>query len=81
MAKTIRYDENNQIDKVQFRCNLKGNIIPYIDIEIPVKQLSSIRIGPLVNKELAKRVLNMIKKRYSNLKFDINESAIEYQNY
>lgn len=81
LAKTIRYDENNQIDKVQFRCNLKGNIIPYIDIEIPVKQLSSIRIGPLVNKELAKRVLNMIKKRYSNLKFDINESAIEYQNY
>ena len=66
--------------ELKFRSNIKGHIVPYIDIEIPVKQLDYVRIGPLANKDLLRKAIEMIKKKY-NLEFDIKESDINYRDY
>lgn len=80
LAKTVKGDKNNDINEIKFRCNAKGHIIPFIDVEIPTKKLDYVRIGPLVNKELTSKGLEMIKKKYK-LDFEIRESAVKYRNY
>lgn len=80
MAKTIMRDKNNNIKELNFRCNAKGHIIPYINIEIPTKQLDYVRIGPLADNELSTKVLGMMKKKYE-VDFDVRESEIMFRDY
>lgn len=80
MSKTIKREKGNKLSEIKFRCNAKGHLIPYIEIEIPTKQLEFVRIGPLADKELSKKVIEMIKAKYE-LKFDIKESRVQYRDY
>lgn len=80
MSKTIKRKKGNKLNQIKFRCNAKGHIIPYIDIEIPTKQLDFVRVGPLADKELSMKVIEMIKAKYK-LGFDIRESEVQYREY
>ena len=80
LSKTIYGNKKKYPNKINFRCNSKGHIVPYIEIEIPVKQLSFVRIGPLANKDLAIKAIEMMKKKY-NLEFNIKCSDIKYRDY
>ena len=80
LAKTIKNKGGDKLSEIKYRCNAKGNIVPYIDIEIPTSQLEYVRIGPLTNKGLSTSVIEMMKNSYG-LKFDIKESEIQYRDY
>lgn len=80
LAKSIDSDKDNVINEVEFRCNAKGHLIPYINVKIPTKQLDYVRIGPLADKELSIKVIEMIKKKYG-LQFGVRESEIKYRDY
>ena len=80
LAKIINKRKGINFKEVEFRCNTKGNIIPYIKIEIPQKQLDYVRIGPLANRESFANVIEMMKKRYC-LEFGIKQSNIKYRDY
>lgn len=80
LVKTIDSDKDNNLNEIEFRCNAKGNIIPYINVKIPTKQLDFVIIGPLADKELSIKVIEMMKKRYG-LQFGVRESEIEYRDY
>ena len=80
MAKTIMRDKNNNISELEFRCNSKGHLIPYIKIEIPTKQLDYVRIGPLADKDLSIKVIEMMKKKY-DVDFDVKQSEIVFRDY
>ena len=80
MVKTIISDKREEPYEIQFRTNLKGNIIPYIEVEIPIKQLDYVIVGPLANQELSIKAIEMIKAKY-NFEFDIIKSKIQYRDY
>ena len=80
LAKTLSKDKKGNVFELQFGCNSKGHLIPYIDIEIPLKQLDCVRIGPLADKELSIKVIKMMRKKY-NVSFDVEVSDIKYRNY
>ena len=66
--------------KLQFRINGKGNVIPYINVEIPKEYLKLVKIGPLANYELTSSALKMIKEKY-DLDYDLCQSCVKYRNY
>lgn len=80
LAKTVLRDKGNTTKEINFRCNAKGNIVPYIDIEIPQEQLDYVSIGPLADKELSIKVIEMMKNKFG-LKFDVKESKVKYREY
>ena len=80
LAEMVNETRDKRKKQVNFRCNAKGNIVPYIDIEIPTKQLDYIRLGPLVNKNITINVIEMMKKRFE-LEFGIKESEVIYRDY
>lgn len=67
-------------EEVQFRCNANGHIVPYMEVEIPITQLDYVMIGPLANKSLSIRAIEMMKKKYG-LTFEIQTSNIKYRKY
>lgn len=81
VAKTVGYDYDKSHYTIEYRCNSNGNIIPYINLEIPVSQLAYVITGPLVNYELTKLALEMMSDSYLNKKFDIRHSSVRYRNY
>ena len=78
LAKTI--DNKGNPYEIKFRINAKGHIIPYIEVEIPVTQLDYVKIGPLTDKDLSTKVINMMKKKYE-VDFDVRESEIKFRDY
>lgn len=80
LAKSIDSDKDNVLNEVEFRCNAKGHLIPYINVEIPTKQLDYVRIGPLADKELSIKVIELMKKKYGQ-QFGVRESEIKYRDY
>ena len=80
LAKTIFSENMENASEIKFRCNMKGHIIPYISVEIPTKQLEYVMTGPLVNKDLSIRAIEMMKKKY-DLNFDVKGSNINYRDY
>lgn len=81
VSKTLGFDYFNSQNAVEYRCNSTGNIIPYINIEIPVAQLAYIIIGPLVNYNLTKIALEMMADSYLNKIIDIRPSNVKYREY
>lgn len=83
----IRYsniiNKMTKVDKdvTKFRCNRHGNIIPYVDVEIPIEQLDHIIIGPMAEFGLTKMALEMMIKRYMQKKVDILPSEVKYRVY
>ena len=80
LAKTIKDGIDGKSRDIHFRCNSKGHIIPFIEIEIPTSQLKRVKIGPLANRELSFRAIDMLRKRYG-LDFDILQSDVNYREY
>lgn len=80
LSKIVNKDKGKILSEIKFRCNARGHIVPYIDIEIPQKQLDYVRIGPLADKELSTKVLEMVKTKYK-LKFGVETSNIQYRDY
>lgn len=81
LAQTIGYDFEKKQYAIEYRSNFNGNIIPYINVEIPVSQLAYVITGPLVNYELTKLALVMMSDSYLNKKLDIRPSNVRYRNY
>lgn len=79
IIRSLRRDYNGDLKELHFRCNDKGNIIPYVNMEIPIHMLDYVRIGPISDIELSKKAINMMKKY--GLIFDIKESQIQYRDY
>ena len=67
-------------EEVQFRCNANGHIVPYMEVEIPITQLDYVMLGPLANKSLSIRAIEMMQKKYG-LSFEIKESDIRFRKY
>lgn len=80
IVKTIHRDFDNHLENLHFRTNYKGNIIPYLKVEIPKSQLDYVTIGPLANFELTKFALEQMKMKY-DLRFKILPSKVKYRNY
>lgn len=80
LAKSIDSDKDNSLNEIDFRCNAKGHLIPYMKVEIPTKQLDYVRIGPLADKELSLKVIEMMKIKYG-LQFGVRVSEIKYRDY
>lgn len=80
LARSIKGGDEDKPYEQNFRINGKGHIIPYIKVEIPTKQLDFVRIGPLAEKELTVKIIEMMKKKY-NLEFGIRESEVKYRDY
>ena len=80
LAKSILRDKNNKVSELEFRCNAKGHLVPYINVEIPTRQLDFVRIGPLADKYLSTKVIEMMKKKY-DVDFDVRESEIKFRDY
>lgn len=80
MSVNLFYDYKNDLSKLKFRRNGKRHIIPYIEVEIPKKKLEYVMIGPLADKDLSTKVIEMMKKKYE-LSFDIKKSDIKYRDY
>ena len=81
LVHTIGYDLREDESKVQFRCNAKGNLIPYIPIEINSKFLRYIIVGPLANYELTKMAINMMICKFLNKQIDIIPSRAVFRDY
>lgn len=81
VSKTIGYDFDKKHYAVEYRCNSNGNIIPYINIEIPVSQLDYVITGPLVNHNLTKIAIEMMTDSYLNKILDIRPSNVKYRKY
>lgn len=79
-AKTIKDGIDGKNRDIHFRCNSKGHIIPFIEIEIPTSQLKHVKIGPLANRELSFRAIDMLRKKYG-LDFGILQSDVNYRDY
>ena len=58
--KEIRYSKLYKIDeKIKFRTNRNGNIIPYIEVEVPLKAIKKIIIGPCANFDASKYAIEL----------------------
>lgn len=68
-------------DVTKFRCNRFGNIIPYVDVEIPTEQLDHIIIGPIADFKLTKMALEMMTEKFMHRKVDILPSEVKYREY
>lgn len=68
-------------EEIKFRCNKKGNIIPYIEIPLPVDYLKCIRIGPTCDFNSTKRALQTKLKQMGVNNVRIEKSNIQYRNY
>lgn len=62
IIRRLHQDYKGDMSELHFRCNNKGNIIPYVNVEIPVNMLDYVRIGPMADTELSKNTINMMKK-------------------
>lgn len=80
IVKSLRRDFGNQLKDLHFRTNFNGNIIPYVNVEIPKNQLDNVIIGPLANFDLTKMALEQMKMKYG-LVFDILPSEVKYREY
>lgn len=65
-------------NKVKFRTRNK-NIIPYIEVPIPIKYLKGIQLGPCCNSELAEQSLRFLLNT-CGLNIEIYRSNIPYRN-
>lgn len=81
LSKTINYDYYMKSEKLEFRCNINGNLIPYINIEIPIDQLEYIILGPLVNFRLTKMAIDMMSDRYLPHRIDVKQTEVQYRVY
>jgi len=81
IAKTIGYDYFNKENVVEFRCNIKGNIIPFIGVEIPISQLAYIILGPLSDFRLTHMAFDLMTDEFLKNKIDIRYSNVQYRNY
>ena len=58
--KEIRYSKLYKIDeKIKIRTNRNGNIIPYIEVEVPLKAIKKIIIGPCANFDASKYAIEL----------------------
>jgi hypothetical protein len=64
---------------IKFRTRNK-NVIPYIEVPIPVKYLEEIIIGPCCNYELALRSIRYLLDSCGLQRVDISKSSIPYRN-
>lgn len=81
VAKTIGYDYVGEQSVVEFRCNFNGNIIPYINIEVPVSQLAYVVVGPLADFGLTKVAFEMMLEEHIKNKILIRPSGVKYRLY
>ena len=80
IVKSLRRDFGNHLKNLHFRTNSNGNIIPYVNVEIPKSQLDYVIVGPLANFDLTKMALEQMKMKY-DLEFDILPSEVKYREY
>lgn len=64
---------------IKFRTRNK-NVVPYIEVPIPVKYLKEIIIGPCCNYELALRSIRCLLDSCGLQRVDISKSSIPYRN-
>lgn len=57
-----------------------NNIIPYIKVDVPIKCLKSIVIGPCSNYDMVKMSLKLMMKTYDIPDIDIIKSNVPYRN-
>lgn len=80
LSRTSNCNENGEPCDIKFKINAKKHIIPYIEVEIPTKQLDYVKISPLANKDLTIKAIDMVRMKFG-LKFEIQESTIRYRDY
>ena len=68
-------------DKVLYKINSKGNMISYIEIPIPKRNLQSITIGPCVDFVSTKRVLEQQLDKREIKNVEIRQSEIPYRQF
>lgn len=78
--KSYSYEEESRllferlgIKDVKFRADTNKNIIPYIVVDVPVKKLKEIVIGPRCDFKSTKMILNT---RFKQLGIMINDECI-----
>lgn len=57
-----------------------NNIIPYIKVDVPIKCLKKIVIGPCTNYNMVRMSLNLMMKTYGIPDIDIAKSDVPYRN-
>ena len=59
--------------------NKNGNIIPYIEIEIPVDNIKEIILGPCANSDLIENCLNLEMDSCGFERIHITQSSIPFR--
>lgn len=81
VSKTISFDYGSKDGIAKFRTNKLGNIVPYVDVEIPVENLKFVVLGPLVETDLTRLALEMMVGEYLDKRIDIRSSNVKYREY
>ena len=68
-------NENN----IKFRINAKGNIIPYIEVGIPISFLKRIVVGPCRDMSSVEDVIRLRLKQIGLNSIEIEKSKIPYR--
>lgn len=61
-----------------FKMSKKGNLIPYVKVEIPIKHIKEIILGPCSNFDVIKNALKM-EMNTCSINININKSSIPYR--
>ena len=69
------------LSQVKFRTNARGNVVPYIKVKVPIKNLRSITIGPCSNYQAVKPVVKAELCKYNITNIQIKLSEVPYREY
>lgn len=72
---------SNNLKSIKFRNNRKGNVIQYIEVEIPVYLLKEIVIGPCFDVKSVKNNIQIILDQKGLKGIKIIDSKIPYRDY
>lgn len=66
---------------IKYRMNRKGNIIPYVEIEIPINNIKEIIVGPCADYDMVENTLNLEMLSCGINKIPISSSKLPYRHY
>lgn len=78
-VRIIQTEEN--ISNIKLRCNGNGKIIPYVEIQIPIKHLRNIVIGPACDFNATRKAIMIRLSQIGINNINIVQSKIPYRNY
>ena len=78
-ARFIVFEDNPQ--KISYRTNSNGSIVPYIEKEVPITNLKSITIGPCANYPATKIFIDSMLKQNGLDHISITSSKVPFRVY